>query len=88
VFDGAHLGAVALEARAHARVADEQGRRRQVKHGVEINASKDDAGAGAAGRKLMFTLTPEWRPTPAARTTALSVRCFNMCLKKWGIGGF
>jgi hypothetical protein len=26
----------------------------------------------------MLTLTPPWRPTPEARMTVLSVRCFSM----------
>jgi hypothetical protein len=47
VFDGAHLGAIALQARAHAGVADEQCRCRQVDHRIEIDAAKDDAGSGA-----------------------------------------
>jgi len=47
VFDRAHLGALVLQARAHARIADEQCRSAQVDHRIEVNAAKNDAGTGS-----------------------------------------
>jgi hypothetical protein len=70
---------LALETRAHARIADHQCRSRQIDHRIEIDTAKNDTGIpGAAGRSTIVTLTPEWRPTPEARTTDLRVRCLSM----------
>jgi hypothetical protein len=67
VFDGAHSGAAILQTRAHARIADQLSPwlARQPPD-QDRHAGKRCPVSGAAGRRLIVTLTPECRPTPAA----------------------
>jgi hypothetical protein len=43
MFDGAHLGTVTFETRAHARVANHKRRGREINDRIEIDAAKHDS---------------------------------------------